>query len=117
MKKTLFILLSVGAMMCACTKKTPPVEVRKSLFHNPDSLLFYAERAYLHDDPKGLYITAVASLMKAQQPDFPDSLTVVPVDEAEIMLLRSAQLGYPEAEQLIHCLADHGQWHHSMPEK
>ena len=37
------------AFACTCCNKQKdptPVQVRASLFHNPDSLLFYAEKAY-----------------------------------------------------------------------
>jgi hypothetical protein len=31
------------------------------------------------------------------------------------MLLRSAELGYPDAIQAIRCLSSHGMWSHSIP--
>ena len=87
--------------MSACTSGTSsknstssdvaqPVPVSKALFHNPDSIAFYAEKAYRYEDPKGLYV--------------------------DIMLLRSAELGYPDAIKAIKCLAEHGCWNHSIPE-
>lgn len=91
------------------------VEIRASLFFNPDSLLKYAELAYLHDDPKGLFVTGAAAYLR-EQGEMPDSCTTVPLDEADIMLLRAAELGYPDALNLIRCLAAHGCWHHSVPE-
>ena len=92
-----------------------PVPVSKALFHNPDSILYYAEKAYLHEDPKGLYVMGAAARL-AQQPGWPDSVTTVSVDEGDIMLLRAAELGYPDAIQLIRCLDAHGCWNHSIPE-
>ena len=92
------------------------VEIPASIFFNQDSLNAYAELAYLHDDPKGLFVTGAAAYLRAQDPNFPDSCTTVSLDEADIMLLRAAELGYPDALNLIRCLDAHGQWHHSIPE-
>ena len=61
-------------------------------------------------------MTAAASIISGQDPDFPDSIYTVQIDEAEIMLLRSAELGYEDALNLIHCLDAQGYWHHSIPE-
>ena len=123
------LLVIICACVCACSKPTndtravslPPVtdeaedapqplQVRKSLYHNPDSLLYYAELAYRHDDPQGLFITGSAAYLRAQDPFFPDSCTTVPLDEANIMLLRAADLGHAPAQQLIHCLQSSGAW-------
>ena len=93
------------------------VFVSKALYHNPDSLLFYAERAYLHDDPKGLYVTAVAAFLRAQDPLYPDSCTTVPLDEARIMLQHAADLGYPDAIKSLRCLQRHSQWDSSNETK
>ena len=126
--RTLCVLIIATVWCAGCSKSKPskaaapeaenssPVLVSKSLFHNPDSLLYYAERAYLHDDPEGLYVTGVAAYLRAQDPFFPDSCTTVSLDEADIMLLHAAELGHKDAAQLIHCLDSHGQWHHSLPE-
>ena len=113
-KCRILFLLSTCTLLSACTccsnKKAStddlprPVQVRKSLFHNPDSLLFYAERAYLNDDPKGLYVTGAAAFLRAQDPFYPDSCTTVPLDEASIMLRRAAELGHEDAISLIQCL-------------
>jgi len=120
-KFTIFkILLFTCALITACTSGNPkqsskpedsePVVVRRSLFHNPDSLLYWAERAYMHDDPQGLYITGAAAFLRIQDSDFPDSCTTVPVEEARIMLKRAAELGNEDAKQLIHCLQSEGCW-------
>ena len=81
-----------------------------SLYYNPDSLLHYAELAYLHDDPQGLYITGAAAFIREQDPDFPDFCTTVPLDEARIMLLHAAELGHEDAQNLIECLHDNDCW-------
>ena len=98
------------------TSDASPVPVSKALFHNPDSIAYYAEKAYLHEDPKGLYVMGVAARLRAAG-TLPDSITTVPMDEADIMLLRSAELGYPDAIKAIKCLAAKGCWNHSIPEK
>ncbi|MBR6034992.1 MAG: hypothetical protein IKP39_02940 [Paludibacteraceae bacterium] len=109
-------------LLSACTRgsqrpadEAPMVEIPASVFFHPDSLVKYAELAYLHDDPKGLFVTGAAAYLR-QQGQMPDSCTTVPLDEADIMLLRAAELGYPDALNLIRCFAAHGQWHHSIPE-
>ena len=112
------------AFACTCCNKQKdptedascPVQISRSLFHNGDSLRYYAALAYKDDDPKGLYVTAAASFLYGQDPEFPDSIYVISNDEAEIMLLRSAELGYPDAIQLIQCMAAQGCWHRSIPE-
>jgi len=91
------------------------VEIRKSLIYNGDSLAYFAERAYLHDDPDALFITGLASFISVQDPDFPDSIYTVPIDEAEIMLLHAAELHQPDALQYIQCLDKQGHWHRSLP--
>ena len=122
-------LLIVCALVCACSSSnsdtsTPepnqdiliPVRMDNSLYYNPDSLLHYAELAYLHDDPQGLYITGSAAYLRTQDPNFPDSCTTVPLDEADIMLLRSAELGCDDACRMIHSLELMDLWNHSIPE-
>ena len=120
--RTLCVVIVCAFCCAACTKPQPSkaaspscerssaVQVRKSLFHNPDSLLYYAERAYLHDDPVGLYVTGAAAYLRAQDPAFPDSCTTVPLSEASIMLKRAAELGHSDAITLIHCLQESNCW-------
>ncbi len=123
-KFIIFLLFTCTLAACTCGNKNKvstedaprPVEISTALFYNGDSLGYYAAVAYKDDDPKGLYVTAAASILSGQDPNFPDSIYTVPVDEAEIMLLRSAELGYPDALTLIHCLDAQGYWHHSIPE-
>ena len=123
-KLAIILLFTCTLAACTCgnnnkvsTEDAPrPVEISKSLFYNGDSLRYYAALAYKDDDPKGLYVTAAASILSGQDPAFPDSIYTVPIDEVEIMLLRSAELGYEDALTLIHCMAAQGCWHRSIPE-
>ncbi len=118
----LFLVIACALLFSACTRcsqrpadEIERVEIRASLFFNPDSLCYYAALAYKDDDPKGLFVTGAAAYLR-EQGQMPDSCTTVPLDEADIMLLRAAELGYPDAIKLIRCLAAHGCWHHSIPE-
>ena len=113
--RNIFGAITCALLLVACTSKKQPVEVRSSVFYNQDSLNFYAERAYLYDDPQGLFVTAAAAYLK-RQGDLPDSLTTIPNDEADIMLLRAAELGNEDALRLIRCLDENGSWKHSIPE-
>jgi len=108
---------------CTCrnnkvsTEDAPrPVNISLSLYHNPDSLAYYARKAYKEEDPKGFYVTGVASYL-ALFDEWPDSLTTVDYNvDGWLMIWRAAQLGYPDALQLIHCLDANGLWFHSIPE-
>jgi hypothetical protein len=92
------------------------VSVSADIFYNYDSLMWYMERAYKDDDAKALFVTGAAAHLR-HQGDMPDSsLYTVPLDEADIMLLRSAQLNYQPAIDYIHCLYEHNEWSHSLPE-
>ena len=128
-KHCIFISFLVGICtlsMGACAPKTSenstpadeaqPVPVSEALFHNRDSINYYAKQAYLHEDPKGLFVMGVAARLR-EEGTLPDYITTVPLDEADIMLLRSAELGYPDAIKTIKCLAAHGRWNHSIPEE
>ena len=109
-------LFFIGVFVCGYRAASSPVEVSSSVFCDPDSLLYYAERAYLDEDPRGLFVTGAAAYLKWQDPEsFPASCTTVSRDEADIMLLRAAELGNPDARQLILCLHKNGAWHHSLP--
>ena len=126
MKYKIFLAVTCTLLMTACTSEKPkkavtgdeprPVGISRALFHNPDSLLYYAERAYKFEDPKGLYVTGLSAHLKKDDPNYPDSLTTVSIDEGDIMLLHAAELGYEEAIQYIQCLDAHGCWNHSVPE-
>lgn len=49
--------------------------------------MYYAEKAYLHDDPKGLFVIGITTYLKAQDPDYPEHNLYVSRDEGDIMLL------------------------------
>lgn len=120
----LLVILFAGAVVFAGYKKglpssdpqPQPVHVSRALYHNPDSLAHYAELAYLHEDPQGLYVTGAAAFLRDNDPDFPDSCTTVSLDEAAILLLRAAELGHEDALTLIRCLDANDRWGHSVPE-
>ena len=124
MKHIFYIILAVTCTLIlgACTSKekqatSTPVDVPASIFHNPDSLCYYAALAYKDEDPRGLFVTGAAAYLKWQDPEsFPENCTTVSRDEADIMLLRAAELGNEDAKNLIHCLHENGAWHHSLPE-
>ena len=119
--KLLLLVALTCTLFMACTSKNPksanrlstdnlPVDVRASVVYNPDSLLHYARLAYLEDDPQGLFITGAAAYLRAQDPDFPDSCTTVPLWEASIMLKHASDLGHSDAARLIRCLQEGGCW-------
>ena len=113
----LFLAITCTLVLGACTSKEQPVAVSSAVFFDHDSLSYYAALAYEEEDPRGLFITGAAAYLKWQG-DLPDSLglTTVSRDEADIMLLRAAELGSQDAKNLIHCLHKNGVWHHSLPE-
>ena len=81
--------------------------------------MYYAQRAYLDTCPenaKALFVMGVAARLRLNG-TLPDTIPTVPLNEADIMLLRSAQLGYDDALRAIRCLNAHNQWHHSLPEQ
>ena len=78
--------------------------------------MVYARRAYIDDDPAALYITGTAAYLHASDSAARDSLSVVPLDEADIMLLRACEMGYEEACAFIHELDKQGKWGHYIPE-
>ena len=116
----LIALLTIGLGYKAGVKNSVPenrpVEISLSFYHNQDTLNAYARKAYEEEDPKGLYVTGVASYL-ALFDEWPDSLTTVDYnDDGWLMIWRAAQLGYPDALQLIHCMSASGIWQHSIPE-
>lgn len=76
----------------------------------------YARRAYIDDDPAALYITGTAAYLHAADSAARDSLSVVPLDEADIMLLRACELNYEPAYIVVHYLDQLGLWSHSVPD-
>jgi hypothetical protein len=81
------------------------------MLYSRDSLLYYAERAYTLDDPKGQYVIAAASYLQ-QQGEVPPELYTISQDEADTMLMRSAAQGYQPAIESIRCLKECGMWRH-----
>ncbi len=86
-----------------------PVDVRASLFHNRDSVNYYAERAYKLDDPQGQFVVGACYYLR-KQGDLPDDIYVVSHNEADSMLIFSAAQGFEPAINLIHCLHENGAW-------
>ena len=91
------------------TVTSTPVEVKASLFHNRDSVNFYAERAYKLDDPMGQFVVGACYYLR-EQGDLPDDIYTVSHNEADSMLIFSASQGFEPAINLIHCLHENGEW-------
>ena len=92
-----------------------PVEIRKSLFFNPDSIAYYSAIAAREDDPRALFIVGMAAHLRAADPDYPSDVVTVSLDEADHYLLRAAELGNPDAIKYIKCCEYHGTWSHFVP--
>ena len=108
-------------LFLACTSKKPQEEdlavpIRKSLFHDRDSVMYYYEQGLRHNDPKGLYVIGVAAHLRYNG-TLPEEIYAPTVKEGNQYLLLSAQLGYPDAIQAIRCLDAHGCWTLSLPEQ
>ena len=113
--RVLFLLI-ICAVCGACSKPKPadgapsPVEVKSSLFYDRDSVMYYAERAYELDDPKGCFVVGACYFLR-RQGDLPDYITTVKTQkEAQEMLLISAGQDYKPAKDAIHCLRESNQW-------
>ena len=121
--KFLLFTCTIFCVSCTCSNnkvstgdEPRSVNISLALYHDRDSLAFYAQKAYLEEDPKGLYVTGVASYL-ALFDEWPDSLTTVDYeDEGWLLIWRAAQLNYSDAVQLIHCMDASGIWNHSIPE-
>ena len=83
--------------------------MRASLFHNRDSVNYYAERAYKLDDPQGQFVVGACYYLR-KQGDLPDDIYVVSHNEADSMLIFSAAQGFEPAINLIHCLHANDSW-------
>ena len=83
--------------------------MKASLFHNRDSVNFYAERAYKLDDPMGQFVVGACYYLR-EQGDLPDDIYTVSHNEADSMLIFSASQGFEPAINLIHCLHENGEW-------
>ena len=92
-----------------------PVEIRKSLFFNPDSIAYYSAIAAREDNPRALFIVGMAAHLRAADPDYPSDVVTVSLDEADHYLLRAAELGNPDAIKYIKCCEYHGTWSHFVP--
>ena len=108
--------LLVSAFTCGYKKankvvyaEPDAVDIPASLFFNRDSVLYYAERAYRLDDPKGQFVVGACYYLRAQG-DLPDYIYAVSHDEADSMLIFSAAQNYQPAINLIHCLHNHDCW-------
>ena len=88
------------------------------IFYNADSLNHYIDIAFLDEleDAEAFAIvgTATYNLLyfdkRAQ-----DSLPVVPLEDADMMLLGAAYKGYAPAFTVLRYLDLMGVWHHSIP--
>ena len=114
-------LLLAGSFMFGFSRghrerEPQPLEFSRAIYFNRDSLMYYTELAYLHDDPKGLYVAGAAAYLK-EYAGLPDTLPTIPFDDAFILLLRSAELGNEDAVALIRCLDYHQCWGHSLPKQ
>ncbi len=112
----ILILIIVCAACSACNPKPKPaddgfVHVPASLFWNRDSVMFYAERAFLQDDPKGCFVVGACYYLR-QQGELPDYITIVDQAMADDMLMVSAGNGYQPAIDLIRCLQKNNCWKH-----
>ena len=114
---TLLIICALCAISCSNTHsaQASSIEFSEALFHNHDSLLYYAERAFLRDDPKGQYVLGASSYLRLQG-NMPDSLYTLPLWEADFMLIRAAEQDYQPAIDLIRLLQANGEWHHEIIE-
>ena len=123
------ILFTCTLLLNACTWKKPALDdtglephpdtvpyFQTSLYYNNDSLMEYARRAYLEDDAAALCVTGAAAYLHRNDSAARDTLSVVSLDEADIMLQRSAQLGCSDACRFIHYLDQMNLWKHSIPE-
>ncbi len=91
------------------------IEYNPAVFHSPDSLHYYMERAFLYDDPDALGITGTAAFLFYTDTAAWDSLPIVSISEGTFMLLRASDLGSADASYVIECLQYHGLWPRELP--
>ena len=91
------------------TVTSTAVEVKASLFHNRDSVNYYAQRAFENDDPKGQFVVGACYYLR-EQGDLLEDIYVVSHNLADSMLIYSAAQNFEPAINLIHCLHDNGAW-------
>ena len=87
------------------------------MFENADSLIYYAKLAYIDDDRNALAITGTAAYLFMNDSAAHDTLPIVPLDEADIMLMHAVELGSDSAVWVIESLYHQGFWHSSLPEQ
>jgi hypothetical protein len=63
-----------------------------------------------------LFIAGMATHLSYADPDYPDSIAVPSLSEADHYLLRAAELGNADAITYIRCLAANEQWPHFVPD-
>ena len=86
------------------------------IFYNADSLYYYIDIAFHNDDAEALCITGTSAYhLRLFDKAAYDSLPAVPLEDADMMLWRAAQLGYEPAFTVISYLSALGLWHHSIP--
>lgn len=121
-KLSIFLIGALLLIACICgyhkgavASEPTPLTFSRALYFNGDSLRYYAQKAYLEEDPHALFVTGAAAYM-SRYADLPDTLPTVSLDEGAIMLLRAAELGERDAVTLIHCLDAENAWGYSIPE-
>ena len=92
-----------------------PVVLDRAVFHNIDSINYYADLAFATDDPRALFITGIASHLYYVDPEFPKEAFTVSPDEGELLLIRAAEKGSEDAMTYIRCEHAHGTWDHVLP--
>ena len=86
------------------------------LFDNEDSLLRYIDIAFHEDDPEALTIAGTAAYnLRLFDKAALDSLPAIELEDADMMLLSAASMGYAPAFTVIHYLDQLHLWHHSLP--
>ena len=86
------------------------------LFYNEDSLLRYIDIAFHEDDAEALTIAGTAAYnLRLFDKAAWDSLPAVELEDADMMLLSAASMGYGPAFTVINYLEDLGLWSHSLP--
>ena len=107
----LFLLLFLH-FFAKPTSASIPIDVDALCFHDHDTYLSYAERAFLDDDPEGLYVLGAAYYLR-QEGLLPDEIYTVSHAEADEFLDVSSAQGYDPARTLIFWLQSQGKWQFS----
>ena len=82
------------------TSASIPIDADALCFHDHDTYLSYAERAFLDDDPEGLYVLGAAYYLR-QEGLLPDEIYTVSQSDADEFLDVSSAQGYDPARTLI----------------